>query len=858
MQKPPQSPVQHNRSLKTSQKTASTKQPRLAQKESKTTQRCPNCDTPLPGKARFCAQCGHTLGAPKAQTQPHRSVKTLPKAAASTKRPQMPEKATILTQRCPDCGTPLPGSARFCARCGHILSSTKPQISDKADLPGTPQKSELPDTPTVSMLPNTLKTAKSSNADTPNTLTFSPQQKQLYAEQIAQRASSQLENKPTQMLTKTGLSGALAKIPLYNYLSHKTRRVVWYAIAPIFARAVDPEPEKPETPQPARDSHALGLLPLLTLFSALGLFTIATAYNAARDTIPGAELFFWLGAGLIFLPALARLIHPQASRLERVGLLCVVALCFYLTIVALSPLRFSGYDEFLHWRTVNDILSTGHLFVANPLLPVSPAYPGMEIVTSALASISGLSTFQAGVIVIGVANLLMVLSLYLLCELLSGSSRLASIATIIYMTNPHFLLFDKQFAYESLAIPLATFVMYVMARYEMLKQSRRWLLLVAWVVLTAMILTHHLTNFIFEGLFLLWAGIYLFLRPLPLRKSIIIPTIIFGLAMTVVNVLLVGNTVIGYFTSFFADVGSEIAQSLGGSTNNSHQLFSNAGVLPTPLWERLLALGSVGLITLSIPFLLICFWRRYRHNTLVCVFAIIVVFYPALQVLRLTSSGAEASDRASAFVFIAISFLAAVAIVQFWPIRLLKWKQSIVISAALVVLFMGGIILGDGLPPNFMPGPYEVSADARSIDPEGIEAALWSYEYLGPNNRMYADRDNQLLLSVYGEQYLVTKLGDKIDVTDVYFSPAVGSYEISLLQKGQIHYLLVDMRLSKGLPQDGYYFEAGEPNANAETAPLNPAYLTKFATVPGINRLFDSGNIAIYDTGGLINAPKKP
>lgn len=631
----------------------------------------------------------------------------------------------------------------------------------------------------------------------------------------------------------------------------KVKNLIWPVLSPLLARAQDPEPEKQEEPEPGK--RAVNWLPLVVVMNALGLFTIATAYNAARNSAPGAEIVFWLGAGLIFVPALIRLILPRASRVERILLLCMVALCLYLAKVELSPLHFSGYDELLHWRTVNDILSTGHLFNKNPLLPVSPYYPGLEIVTSALSTISGLSVFQAGSIVIGTASLVMILALYLLCELLSGSARLASIATIIYMTNPHFFLFDHQFAYESLALPLATFVLYLMARYEMLNKSRPWVMLVAWLVLTAMDVTHHATNFVFEGLFALWAAVYLFLRPLPVRKSIVIPTVIFGMVLTVATVLLIGTTVISYFTSFFADVGSEVAQTLGSNGNGSRQLFSTAGAVPTPLLERLISLGAVGLITLAIPFLLLCFWRRYRQNTLTWVFAIIVVFYPVLQVLRLTTSGAELSDRTSAFVFIAISFLAAVAIVQFWPIRLLKWRQSTLICVAVLVLFMGGIILGDGTPPSFMPGPYEVSADARSIEPEGIQAALWAQQHLGPNNRMYTDRINQELMSTYGEQYLVTKIGDNIDVTDVFFSPSVGNYEISLLQKGKIHYLVVDMRLSKGLPQDGFYFEAGEPGANAEAKPLNPEYLTKFDTVPQINRLFDSGNIAIYDTGGLLS-----
>jgi hypothetical protein len=34
--------------------------------------------------------------------------------------------------------------------------------------------------------------------------------------------------------------------------------------------------------------------------------------------------------------------------------------------------------------------------------------------------------------------------------------------------------------------------------------------------------------------------------------------------------------------------------------------------------------------------------------------------------------------------------------------------------------------------------------------------------------------------------------------------------------------------------------------------------MTKFATIPQINKIFDDGDIVIYDAEGVINAPEKP
>src|SRR5207253_960350 len=104
---------------------------------------------------------------------------------------------------------------------------------------------------------------------------------------------------------------------------------------------------------------------------------------------------FWLGLLIIFVPSVVRLISPTASRFERISLLCGVGIAFLIKKVMYSPLYFSGYDEFLHWRTADDIARSTHLFSTNSLLPVSPDFPGLEIVTNELSMLSGLSTFHA-------------------------------------------------------------------------------------------------------------------------------------------------------------------------------------------------------------------------------------------------------------------------------------------------------------------------------------------------------------------------------------------------------------------------------------------------------------------------------
>lgn len=617
--------------------------------------------------------------------------------------------------------------------------------------------------------------------------------------------------------------------------------------------------------------------PALTLTCALGLCVTAYAFADARGGGSGLNTLFLPALLVMFTPIALRLLIPTTSRIEHISLLCMLGCVCYLVKVLSSPLHFSFFDEFLHWRTLDDINQSGHLFAQNSLLPVSPYYPGLEIVTNALGTTSGLDSFHASLVVVGAARVLMVLALFAMNEQLLKSARAASLATLLYMINPHFLLFDAQYAYELLALPLATCMLFALSPHQvvsvrltrleplvpLLKFSRerrhglttdlRWITFTAWLILVAVIFTHHVTDFFFDALLIIWAIVYAAKRLTPLYRSHLVRIAVVGVLVSCVSIARAGNPVVGYLSSFMSEAVTELGHILSGS-GSAKQLFVNYSGPPTPLWERIMTVSSVGIITLCLPLGLLCLWKRYRSNALACTFGFFCLFYPVVQAFRLTNTGAEVADRAAAFLFIPLALVLAIFIVQFWPTTRLHWGQLTLITAAMSLVFLGGIILGVGPASALLPGPYEAIADARSIDPQGIQTALWSDAYLHPANRVASDRINQVLLGTYGKQRVVTTIQDTIDLSPVFLSPHLTDEDRSLLQQGRIRYLVADTRLTHALPLLGFYYEMSEMGAFHHKTPIDPQAFTKFDDTPQVNRVFDSGAIIIYDVEGLANA----
>jgi hypothetical protein len=638
--------------------------------------------------------------------------------------------------------------------------------------------------------------------------------------------------------------------------------------------------------------NRMGWLPLLTLVGALGLFMIAIAYNGARTGELWASSLFWYGLLVLIVPMITRLVLNETSRYERIGIVVLLGCGLYLVKFLHSPLAVTFHDEFVHWRTVSDILETGRLFTANPVILVSPQFPGLEIITSALMQLTGLGFFEAGIIVLLFGRLLFVLSLYLIYEHISRSEQIAAIAVVLCMANPNFVFFGAQFAYKSLAFPLAAFVLFLAIKREHLEDyQRRPILLLALIALTALVMTHHLIAYALIVLLFAWAVVMFaqqrlkplarlglngvrwyggeistrrfraaLARYLPQLKKIA-PNFdnalaratpgkiaVVGLTLCIFWATVIAPLTINYLQPVLSNAFTSLFRLITGESTGRRLFQTDTGEI-APVWERFVGFASVIIVTLIIPLGLWQIWKRRYVHPLVITLGVAVLFFPMTLILRLTRAGWETGNRSSELLYVAIGIIVAIGIYHLPQLRI-RYLRTILATTAITIIFLGGVVSGWSFWQR-MPGPFLVSADTRSITPQGVLAADWTRHYLFENNAIYSDRINNLLLLSYGHQYVTTNSNHGISLSWLFHKPEYTEEDLELLKYRQLRYLLVDRRLSEGAPMVGRYFESGEPRPRERNQPFPLHILEKFDRVPRTDRVFDSGAITIYDVGVL-------
>jgi hypothetical protein len=606
--------------------------------------------------------------------------------------------------------------------------------------------------------------------------------------------------------------------------------------------------------------------PAIALISSMALVLAAHAANASRLDAPFAVEMFYLGVGLIMAPLFLNATLPGASRADLVASVLVVGAALFLLRVVRAPLVFVDHDEYLHWVSALAILDDHRLFETNPLFPIGPTYPGLSIATTAIAELTGLSVFGAGIVVLAAARFVFVGALFCLFEGLLGSARAAALACAFYMGCSTFVFFDTHFAYESLALPMMAFLLVLQQGLRREPPWRRPVWLAAALVgVAALTLTHHMTSYALAGLLIMLLVVDVLGKGWKGLSPSLVVLCIGAVAMPVLWSRAMGNPGAAYLGPVFENGLAELKLLL--RFEMGRKLFTADDGTLAPLWQRVLTLGSVGVtcIGLALGFFkslayagmplaegrwpglrkALFGWRDGRHVLL----TVLAFGFPIGIILRLTRSGWEIGNRISPFAYLGVAVILAILVATRLQGRSRSWRRAVPLSIVGACLTVAGIISAEGRLV-LVPARYQVAADAASFEPMSTDAALWTREWLGPGNHFAADRINRLLLAVHGRQQVSTTLQHIYDAGLPIVAETLGPTELDILQRVEIDYLFADLRLTTGRPVVGAYFDGGLADQVLDGPPTAKAML-KFDAIDGVNRIFDNGYSVIYDVRSL-------
>lgn len=590
--------------------------------------------------------------------------------------------------------------------------------------------------------------------------------------------------------------------------------------------------------------HA-GPLPLIVFATGVGLLLCAVADAISRGTGSNslAMALYWSGVLVIALPVFFRLTGPAASTTERLFLVCLFGLALYGVKVLRDSPMFTFNDELIHAFNAHQIDLHHHLFRSNPILEVTPYYPGLEGATSALTQLTGLSVYAAGTILLAVARVALLGALFFLFRRVSGSARVAGLGAALYTCNFNFFFYEAQYSYESLALPLLVVILMMLAEREATPREalRSWAAPIG-LAAAAVVVTHHLTSYALV-ISVLALSLAFWVVKRSWRPPNPWPFAIFTAVLALLWLLVVANATVGYLWPPLRSAIEAIGNTVGGEAPPRALFQTGSSYIPaTPTAARLVALLAIGLLTLALPFGLFGVWRRYRRQPFAIVFAVAAAGFFGTLALRLAPAAWETGNRASEFLFIGLSFVVASAGLHRWRPRSSALLGRFLMCGGFAVLLIGGAI--SGWPWDMqLAQPMRVAAGGGTIVSQPLAMAEWAAGEVRGGRFAAPTADANMLMTPGGKQ---VSAGPSPDVEDILTDPNLASWQLPLLRENQLRYVVVDRRAVSADGIRGYYFVR-----NNRKEPLLPVgVVSKFQDVPGAARIYANGLITVYDLKG--------
>jgi hypothetical protein len=587
-------------------------------------------------------------------------------------------------------------------------------------------------------------------------------------------------------------------------------------------------------------------IPEALLVVATGVLLVALAYARGREGLTFAAPLFWSGQLLIFVFVIYRVMKPSTAPLERESLVLLFAGAQSVIRWTYSPHMFTFSDELQHFRSLDGVLTTHHLFGTNYNLPISPRYPGLQNVTAELSQVSSAEPFVSGTLIAGVSHVLLAACILLLFREISRSTRIACIGVVLYMLNPHASYFDTSFLYETVALPFVVLAMLFAIRFATrpINRSRNFYGVLA--CLAIVVVTHHVSAIATVGLLAIIALATAVFRD---SRKFAVPLAACAAAAALVAacwILSVAPITLTYLSGPVEVLVDSVAKlwQFDGSVDLPGP--------PTPLFDRVFA--PVGVL-LTVGLIGVCILLGRGRPPLERCFAWIALgCYVVVIAMRVVvAGGAELAGRLLTFAALFSALAAATALWRLsstaWRLWLVPVKGRLVTATALaIVLLLGSITTSLPAWWQRIPGQFVIEGFASGIDDIGTYRAEWAATNLEPGLRYFGDVTSLTLLST------LAQLDPIDDPGSLYYTKRLTPENIEHIKGHSAIYLDVDLRMSREVPVGGKYFPDDIMEGDWRY-PIDIARLAKFDNIPGISRIYDSGPVHFYDLRGGQGSP---
>ena len=227
---------------------------------------------------------------------------------------------------------------------------------------------------------------------------------------------------------------------------------------------------------------------------------------------------------------------------------------------------------------------------------------------------------------------------------------------------------------------------------------------------------------------------------------------------------------------------------------------------------------------------------------------VVAAGYPFAMVASLSSGSSEVGERTTTFIFFGMAIVVGAWLAARLAVRRGRLERVATVLVA-TLCFLGGMIYGSGPDVTYVPGPYLVGANQRSVSAPSLAVAEWASTHLPAGSNVAADRQNGALLADVAHVNMVISIGGFTSASPLFFTTHFDLNDVRIIRQDDISYVVIDRRLASSLPLFGSYLEPGEATPGTR---LTLAELSKFDDVAGVTRVYDNGPIQVYDVTALL------